>query len=76
MDIKKFMSLSDEDIRKVFDKPIGECAYSQCGKEVRGLDQYRKVPAGIYHEDCYWNEIGEEIERNPIYSPRRIGGRC
>lgn len=77
MDAKKFLSLSDEELSRAFDKPIGICAYSQCKKEVRSLQEYQIVPAGIYHEDCYWDELGDEIEKNPICNPSRMGiGRC
>lgn len=77
MEMKKLRSLSDEQILNALNQSIGKCLYSKCGQEVRSSDEKKYVPVGVYHDDCYFAEFGEEIERNPIHSPRRIGiGGC
>lgn len=73
MDIRQFVAMSDEDLMRMMDKPIGVCLYSKCGKPVMSSDEKRLVPSGVYHEDCYFNEWGEEIERNPICNLGRRG---
>lgn len=33
----------------------------------------QKVRDGYMCDDCYFDALGEEIEKHPIVSPRRIG---
>ena len=70
---RQLVNMTGEDVRKMFDKPLGLCIYSKCRQEVRGSQGYRAVPSGIYHTDCYWNEWGDEVEKHPISSPGRRG---
>lgn len=73
MNAKRFLQLSDAELRAMFDKPIGKCAYAPCGKEVRPSQEHRTVPHGIYHEDCYFDALGNFVEAHPICSPGRRG---
>ena len=70
---KQLAQMSDEEIRIMFDKPVGNCLYAKCGKEVMSSESKRYVPTGVYHEDCYFSEWGDEVERHPICSSRRRG---
>ncbi len=50
-----------------------------CGKEIderQELDQRAtNTPQGPVHEDCYYDKLGEEIEKYPIGGHLRPRGR-
>ncbi|VVB79168.1 Uncharacterised protein [uncultured archaeon] len=71
--IRRLMEMSDEEIARTFDKSIGKCAYERCGRDVMSSEEHRVVPAGVYHEDCYFDDWGEMIEQHPICNPCRRG---
>lgn len=74
MNAQDLLKMSRQDLIKMFDKPIGACAYDKCGKEVTTLDSHTMMSDGrVYHSDCYWEALGEEIEKHPICSPGRRG---
>jgi hypothetical protein len=73
--VRRLLEMSDDEIRKMFDRALGNCLYAKCGKPVMSSDEKRYVSAGVYHTDCYFNEWGDEIEKNPICSPGRRGVR-
>jgi len=64
------MNLSPEELRKMFDRPIGKCAYDKCGKIVTSLQEHRVTPGGVYHTDCYFEAWGDEVEQHPIGAGR------
>lgn len=68
---KQLVQMSDEEIRRLFDKPIGTCIYEKCGKPVMSSEAYRVVPAGVYHDDCYFEAWGDEVEKHHICVGRR-----
>ena len=74
MTAEKFMKLSYEEIKEMFDRPIGICAYDKCKQEVRASEEHRTVPAGVNHTDCYYDAWGDEVEKHPI-GAGRIGAR-
>lgn len=47
-----------------------------CGKEIRDVhtDLIIRLEGTAVHDDCYYNALGDEIERHPIYCPRLRGG--
>ena len=37
------------------------------------INGMQKVSNGFMCDDCYFEELGDEVEKHPICSPRRIG---
>ena len=68
---RRLIEMSDEEIEQMFRRSLGKCAYAKCGKPVMSSDEKRYVPTGVYHEDCYFDEWGDEIDTNPICVWRR-----
>lgn len=50
--IKEFLKL---DLSKAV--LMGKCI--SCEKPVLDTEDYRKVPGGFIHDDCYYDDIGE-----------------
>lgn len=52
-----------------FEKHRDHCAY--CKIPLQGFITGRnKCPKGVCCDDCYYEKLGEEIEKHPICSPR------
>jgi hypothetical protein len=75
MSANDFLKLSDEQVAKLgrFFEPRHYCASPNCGKQVRH-DQLKmrvETPRGIryFHEDCYYRDFSEEIDKHPIFTP-------
>lgn len=66
---KRLLKMTDEEIIRIFDSPIGNCAYPRCGKEVRGSQRHIMVGRKVYHEYCYDVFFGDGL----ICSPGRRG---
>lgn len=49
---------------------IGRCVI--CQQPITGIhpDEVRMVRDGPVHDDCYFEEMGNEVEKHPIRSPR------
>lgn len=51
-------------------KPVNVCCV--CGTDLdTHIDGFHNVPAGLFCNGCYYDALGNEIEKHPITSPRR-----
>jgi hypothetical protein len=42
---------------------IADCV--SCKKQIRNEDEYQRVPSGLIHDDCYYDDLSDILEKYP-----------
>lgn len=42
---------------------VADCI--SCGKDIMDQDEYQKVPSGLIHDDCYYDDLSDILEKYP-----------